>query len=351
MNALGGAGQIAGTYAELLSVRGHEVKTWGPKSAFAKLSSMDALTRLWFHLTDLAPQGDVAREIRAWRPDVLLTHNLTGCGFGTPQALRESGVRWVHVLHDVQLVEPSGQIIEEESLRFVRSLWRKFWSEMRHVAMKEPDVVVSPTKWLLDFHKKFGWFTTSRSEVIPNPVGMGLQPNLLNKRTDSVLFVGRLDRDKGIDLLVDAWTKITDTTKHLVIIGEGSWKMRLAQLKDSTIDVRGPLPNDEVRKIFAESKVAVLPSRVWENQPTVILEALAAGCHVVATDVGGVRETLGDAGWVVKPNSTEALASGIRLALQASHDETREKIRREILGLHDPEVAVERLEGVLKSNL
>ena len=336
---------MAGTYAELLRARGHEIKTWGPKTAFSTLGAMDAVTRLWFHLTDLQPQDDVAREIRSWSPDVLLTHNLTGCGFGTPKAV---GVRWVHFLHDVQLIEPSGQIIEGESFRFVRNAWRGLWSGLRHSAMQEPDAVVSPTQWLQDFHKKYGWFAKCQTEIIPNPIRIGSVP--AEKKRQAV-FVGRLDADKGIDLLVASWKELADPSARLVIIGEGSWLKRLQDTADPTIEVRGPLPNADVRKDLAESAVAVMPSRVWENQPTVILEALAAGCNVVATDVGGVRETLGNAGWIVKPNDVEALASGIADALKMKDDGSRADARREILSRHDPEAVVGRLEGVLKSNL
>lgn len=347
LNALGGAGQIAGAYAELLRTRGHEIKTWGPSSAFNDLGAMDALTRLWFHLNDLRPQDDVAREIRSWAPDVLLTHNLTGCGFGTPKAV---GARWVHVLHDVQLIEPSGQIIEGESFRSVRNMWRSLWSALRHSAMQEPGAVASPTQWLLDLHKKYGWFKTCTAEVIPNPIMGGSSSALGGSPADAgrVIYVGRLDPDKGIDLLMEAWKKISDPSVHLTVVGEGSWR---EWPSDPAIDVRGPLPNADVRKLFAESAVAVMPSRVWENQPTVILEALAAGCAVVATDVGGVRETLGDAGWIVRPNSADALAAGIKAALNTPLSATRESARREILSRHDPEAVVGRLEGILKSNL
>ena len=87
-----------------------------------------------------------------------------------------------------------------------------------------------------------------------------------------------------------------------------------------------------------------------ENQPTVILEALANGCKVVAADVGGVRETLGSAGWIFTPGSAQEFSKSILQALQDT-DAKREMAASEILRLHDPKVFVSCLAGLLKSNL
>ncbi len=367
-DAPGGSGRIAGVYADLLRSHGHEIQWWGARSDFYNLGTMDSIARLLFHLVDLRPDENMIRDIRAWHPDVLLTHNLTGCGFSTPKALHNIGLRWVHVLHDVQLIEPSGRIIESDSSSGVHRPWRWFWSNARQAAMSEPDAVISPTKWLLDFHKKYGWFKKCHTEVIPNPVS----PRIFSKnikqiygeqagaaqtasvghpisRNDmQVIYVGRLDRDKGIDLLIDAWKMIDLPSKHLVIVGDGSRLTKIRDMKDSTIDVRGTLSNDQVYTLFAESIIAVVPSRVWENQPTVILEALSAGCRVVAADVGGIRETLGDAGVLVRPCSVRALVEGIQKALAHAADPTSVV---QILSRHDPESCVARMEGLLKSKM
>jgi glycosyltransferase involved in cell wall biosynthesis len=71
-----------------------------------------------------------------------------------------------------------------------------------------------------------------------------------------------------------------------------------------------------------------VPSRVQENQPTVILEALAAGSRVIASNVGGVGETLGQAGWLIPPGSPDALVSGVRSALASQEDKARSSSTR-----------------------
>lgn len=365
----GGCGRIAFIYAELLKARGHEVKVWGPRLWFYRLAKMPAPFRLFFHLQDLASQGDKVKEIVDWKPDALLTHNLTGCGFATPKMIKKSldrastgesrsrRSRWVHVLHDVQLFEPSGQIVHGEKLASAKAVWRRLWAALRRRSLGGPDAVVSPTKWLMDEHSKRGFFGESEKDIIPNPLGqaevavMNGPEQPLQRDHRALAFVGRLDPDKGIDVLLEAWQRIRHVPSKLMIIGEGSRKDYISRLDDPKIVLKGGLDNREVLEALRGCGACVVPSLVLENQPTVVLEALACGCRVVATDVGGTKETLGRAGWVVAPGSVQGLADGILEALKPLADPVLESSRHEILKLHDPAGCASRLEGLLKSNL
>ncbi len=349
-DATGGAGRIAYLYAELLRGLGHEVKAFGPRAAFAELGRMDALTRLAFHAQDLVGDDVKVAEILEWEPRVLLTHNLTGCGFKTPRAISDVGIRWVHVLHDVQLFEPSGQIVFGESFGWARWIWRMTWSLLRQSAMRNPDVVVSPTQWLLDMHKKFWMFDrTVRTVIIPNPISLNLDSRLREndrKTGQRVLFVGRVDADKGIRLLLDAW-KDVDASAQLTIIGDGTLRVDIETQKRDRVTCLGAKTPDDVSRQMLQSDVVVVPSLVMENQPTVILEALAAGCRVVASDVGGVRETLGEAGWIVPPADPKKLAAAINEALQPTAYPLQST--QGILAQHDPQLCIQKLSDALFS--
>ena len=63
------------------------------------------------------------------------------------------------------------------------------------------------------------------------------------------------------------------------------------------------------------NRVLILPDGRTESAPTVLLEALAAGCPIVATAVGGVTELVGDAGFIVPPDEPAALAAALRRIL------------------------------------
>lgn len=125
-------------------------------------------------------------------------------------------------------------------------------------------------------------------------------------------------------------------------------------MKDERISILGALPHERVLELMRSHAVLAVPSLLIENQPTVILEGLASGCDVVASDVGGIPETLDGAGFVVKAGDVNALASSLKIAIDdtdaVARDE-REKNRGKILSRHRVEVVVAELEFVLKSNL
>ncbi len=354
--AQGGAGRIAFEYTNILKGMGHEVKVWVPSEGFSRLGTMTPLARLFFHFRDLGPWKEIVKEITEWKPEVLLTHNLTGCGFRTPRWIRATGVRWIHVLHDVQLFEPSGQIVFGESFRAARRVWRAVWGWLRKRNLGQPDIVISPTKWLLEQHEAHGFFKKSKKVVVPNPVEVNVVSDA-GRKNGQILFVGRLDRDKGIDLLLEAWPKMKSFADKLVVVG-GGLRLEDFQKQFPEIEFKGQLAPEEVQSIMAQSGVMIVPSLVMENQPTVILEGLACGCRVVASDVGGVKETLGEAGQIFKPGSVDDLVRAVREAIdyvgagaRPARVSARDTPTETILELHDPGTVAGVLAGLLKSNL
>jgi glycosyltransferase involved in cell wall biosynthesis len=125
--------------------------------------------------------------------------------------------------------------------------------------------------------------------------------------------VGRLVHQKNHALAVEAFTRLPGA--YLVILGEGELRGELERLVDER-GLRGrvllPGVRADARAIVGAADVLVLPSR-WEGLPLTVLEALAAGTPVVATDVRGVRELLRDGvtGLLVTPEDPAALAAAV----------------------------------------
>ena len=106
-----------------------------------------------------------------------------------------------------------------------------------------------------------------------------------------VLFVGRLDRQKGADILCEALAQLHDT-HHAIVIGEGvvSRSGSALQLPPNAHCV-GWIPRGEIDAYMRAADVVVMPSR-WEAFGLVAIEAMRAGCAVVATRVGGLPEVV-----------------------------------------------------------
>ena len=144
-----------------------------------------------------------------------------------------------------------------------------------------------------------------------------------------VLYVGRLDRLKGVRELLEAGMRLIggNLDLELAYIGEGPMeevlRSRCAQLNLSQrLRLLGTRTSPEVARWLAAADLLCLPS-YSEGCPNVILEALACGRPVVATNVGGIPELLDSrCGLLVPPKDPARLAQALSAALERSWDAT-----------------------------
>jgi glycosyltransferase involved in cell wall biosynthesis len=163
----------------------------------------------------------------------------------------------------------------------------------------------------------------ARYEVVPTGVSLGdWTPGSAEARSAArrrlalvdgplAVCVGRLSRQKGQDLLLEAWPQVRRVVPEgrLVLVGAGPEEERLRSAAGPGVELVGE--RDDVHDWYAAADVVVLPSR-WEGMSLVPLEAMASGRSVVATDVSGAREAIGEeAGAVVGRDDPDALATAI----------------------------------------
>lgn len=142
-----------------------------------------------------------------------------------------------------------------------------------------------------------------------------------------VLSVGNLYPVKGHDVLVDAFARLVRQIPEaeLHIVGAGTEhdalvaQVRRCGLTDRVV-FRGQMPHAALADEYRAAAVFAMPSR-REGLPNVVLEAIASGTPVVASDVGGLSEIVTHCnGILVPPNDPELLAHALRTALQRSWD-------------------------------
>jgi glycosyltransferase involved in cell wall biosynthesis len=128
-----------------------------------------------------------------------------------------------------------------------------------------------------------------------------------------LLAVGRLAPQKSYPQLLDAaerWTTL-DPVPLLAIAGDGPMREELqARIDADYLPVRLLGHRDDVADLLAAADVVVLPSR-WEARSLVAQEALRGGVPLVATDVGGIPELVGDAAVLVPHGDVDALADAV----------------------------------------
>lgn len=188
--------------------------------------------------------------------------------------------------------------------------------------LKNADAVIALTE---DMKKNIQKTYNREVFVIPNGIDLEKFVNisrknlLLSNYTKKILFVGRLHPVKGVRYLIEAMKiiKEKDLYAKLIIVGDGEEREKLQKLANKmglldSITFTGQIPNQNVSQYMAMSDILVLPS-LSEGFPNVILEAMAFGIPIVATNVGGVIEIMenGVNGFLVKPGNPDQIAQKV----------------------------------------
>lgn len=281
-------------------------------SSYERLSEHSWVFRLVWHGIDCF------NVIAAWRlsqfiativPDEIITHNLMSLGMMTRWAIRRHRpLPWTHTLHDIQLLHPSGILWwgQEQSWGYCGVIARLYRAAMR--VWMTPDIVVSPSQWLLAEHLRWGFFRTSTTRVdLPRITHTAKRQGttLSSDRPREFLFVGQIERHKGIVFLINALREYPFPFE-LHIIGTGSVEvsMRSLTMGDTRFRWYGKKKPSEIDGFLNRCDVVIVPSICYENAPTVIVEAQEWGTPVVASRIGGIPELITIPERLFTPNDT-----------------------------------------------
>lgn len=301
-----------------------------PRSAFADFLEAAGVPVTVLHdagPADVRLIGRLRAALTALDPHVVQSHGYrpTALVF----ALRRLGlpVPWIAFFH--------GETFENRKVRLYNWLDRRL--------MPHADRIVVMTARHVDRFGDLG----DRVRVVHNaaipvaedPVARERTARAIANRrlTEPVIgVVGRLSPEKGVDVFLEAAAMLRRAGLPFtaIVAGDGPERTRL-EAQRSTLDLDGIVhflgALDAVSPVYDVLDALVIPSRS-EGLPNVLLEALRADVPVVATDVGAIREVIGDtrAGIIVSPESAAELAAGIAAAIESRNDDDASRDRRAV---------------------
>jgi len=304
--------------------------------------------RIFQNLYDYPPLGDALRKVLSGN-HFDIVHMISGYLLGGQviDIAHEFGIPVVLTLTEfwfmcarLNLLQPNGELcigpesdakcarclMEERRryrlpARYAPGLIKAFWSTadglsmlrqptndvarrrmMLSEALSRVDLVISPSHFLISKYAEFG-FNTSRFAHIRHgllsPPPRKKQPSAkATARPLTIGYAGQLQPHKGVDLAVNAVKQLIDAGHDLKfeIWGpENQAPQFTAELKKSTAEYpqirwNGRYAGSQVWDILTSFDVLVVPSRWYENSPTVILEAFSVKLPVVTTNLGGMAE-------------------------------------------------------------
>jgi 1,2-diacylglycerol 3-alpha-glucosyltransferase len=206
---------------------------------------------------------------------------------------------------------------------FERNATRFAASTLTRAFANQADAVVVPTPAMSARLRDLG--VTARIEVVPSGIdvaafGRGRRDAALRNRCGVVdgdrmlLYVGRLAKEKNVELLLRTLRVARGRGLQLVIAGDGPHRAELERQArlggvDASVHFLGFVARDQLPDLYASADAFVMPSTT-ETQGLVLAEALAAGAYVIAVDAPQNRDVLGNAGILVPP-SADAFAQAL----------------------------------------
>jgi glycosyltransferase involved in cell wall biosynthesis len=267
----------------------------------------------------------LATLVRYLRLDVVHAHHFLSWGIETFEILKKLKVRTVLTLHEFmlicnhfgQMLTPEGRLCDRASpvdcgRCFPAFAAGKFFirSEVIKRALADVDHFIAPSQFLAARFIEWG-LASERISVIENCVdaaflkpGPARPPASEGCRKTVFGFFGNWNPFKGVDILLEAYGLLPEDFRahtELRLFGVnrywtgGKFEQRLQELLSGIgrgVIAHGPYRNADALRLMSACDWVVVPSIWWENSPLVIQEAKRAGCRILCSDIGGMREKI-----------------------------------------------------------
>ncbi|MFD7734719.1 glycosyltransferase family 4 protein [Kitasatospora phosalacinea] len=221
-------------------------------------------------------------------------------------------------------------------------------------AMRAAAAVIALTDEQAAFVRDAYRVPAERVHVVPNGVGAEFFHPLREQRGGRplrLLTVGRLSAQKNVDRLLEALALVREPVRA-VIVGDGELRPRLlakaAALGLRDVEFTGALHGAELLAAYAAADAFVLSSD-REGMPLVLLEAMAAGLPVIATDVPGTAELVGTTGLLAAPEPAALAAAIDRAAADPALRRTLAERGAEVAARHSWGAVAEQVEKVYEA--
>lgn len=279
----------------------------------------------------LEARRKLATLIVEQKPDLCHIHNIyTQLSPSILHTLNDQHVPTVMTVHDHHLISPQYNVwaegcgpdnrdvglIQGTASKFHKDSYAASFAQLithkyhrwLNIYSRNVDLFLCPSKYIQQQLIR-GGFPAYKLRVLPYGIDSnaatiaGSGDPAYNKKNKYALFVGRLSEEKGIETIIQLANILPDITFKIVGRGPEMAKLHRAGDKCPNLEFVGFRMGDELKELYANATVVLAPSRVHEIFGLSILEAMAHGKPVIASNVGGIPEVVEDGvnGFLVSP--------------------------------------------------
>lgn len=331
----GGEDSVVDMEAELLQKAGHRVELFIVDNAEEIGGSLLGPLRAGLRARWNSAMGErVAAYLSEHPVDVAHVHNFFP--LLTPAvhtAIHEGGVPVVQTLHNYRLLCANGMFLRRERA-CEDCVVRGPWNAVRHGCYRGSRLQTAVWAEQAAFHRRRGtWqrsvdlFTTPSAFAREKLLAAGLPAERVVVKANPVadpgepvfggrggVFVGRLSREKGVHLLIEAWRRVGDHPLTIVGTGPEEAKLRAAAASLPTVRFLGRVDREGVFEALRAAAFSVVPSIWYENFPVSVAEAFACARPVIASHPTALAEFVepGRTGLLFDFGDVDSLAEACR---------------------------------------
>jgi len=326
-----------------------------------------------------SPEGFIKarRYAKVVRPDIVYSlHFLNKMSPSVIDGFKSYGLPVVVRLSDFGLICPQAHLFSNEKVCeecISGSLWPavknkcvknsttgslvKYFAWNLHRLMgsiSRIDSFVSPSQFTIRKYEEAG-FPVDKLHYIPTFIETKGIP-FKDTSNGYIIFFGRLVKEKGLEVLLEAYDNITGKKPRLIIIGRQDpavYADTLIKRYSSNVEFLDFMPKEQIMSIIQGALFAVIPSNYYDNLPNTLLESFACGKAVIASDHGCFHEFVADKGTGIlfAPGNAEDLRCKLEWAIE-NPDAMREmgKRAREVVeNEHNPQLHYQKLLDIFSS--
>ena len=369
---INGVATFSRNLAQGLAERGHEVLVIAPSQTGKRYKEVDGNHTIVRTVSvpfpfyqnfriSLNPSREVKAIIEEFDPDVIHIQMLMWIGQAAMKYGNKMGIPIVSTNHAMPENLMDNLVLLAPFSRPINYILKAYGARFHSKA----DYVTMPTQSAIDMFNA-GTKLTGPIEAVSNGIDLAhFKPGTpddslydrfgLEKNVPTVSYVGRLDAEKHLPVLVKAFAQVKEElpSAQLLIVGDGTERVALASLADSlgltqSVTLTGRVSDEDLCALHQVGTVFCMPSPA-ELQSIATLEAMASGQPVVAVDAGALAELCQDGrnGYLCTQDDEDGIANALVRIL--SDKARRQKMSEEslkIAGTHDLQSTLTTFEGI-----
>lgn len=330
---------------ELLRKHGHDVIAFSfydnknvPENSNKYFVNKNIFNKTIGKFYSISAKKNIEKLILEQKPHIVHFHNIIGgLSFSILPVLKKYKIPVVATFHGFKYLCPAyvfingkGEICEdckvgnyhncfinncapEGRLKSAALAIESYGRDLFFPFTKYVDKYIFLSRFFLNKYCEYYPLITDKSVFIYNFLDK-IETSIKVTKGDYFLYFGRLDREKGINTLIEAFSK--DKEIKLKIIGDGELSEYLKQNKFSNIEFLGYKDWAALKNYLINASFIIVPSECYENNPMTIIESYSLGKPVIGSNIGGIPEIVlhNKTGYIFEPKNVNELSNILQTA-------------------------------------